>query len=171
MQPDDDDLMFRDEDATDSQTPVQAPSNPWGILVVDDDREVHVATRLVLEGFLVEGRPLSLASAYSGAEAIELLALPKAQLPDLVLLDVVMQTETDGIDTAHAIRNQLALMDIPVIYIRTGQPGTRVNMKELQTNPDVDRVLLKSELNYQSLRKHVADGLLLSRTGRLKRNS
>ncbi|HBY81668.1 MAG TPA: response regulator receiver protein, partial [Cyanobacteria bacterium UBA11148] len=38
----------------------------WKILLVDDDSEVHQATKLVLKRFTFEGKPLTLISAYSG---------------------------------------------------------------------------------------------------------
>jgi hypothetical protein len=41
----------------------------WKILIVDDDPEVHKITKLVLQDFIFEGKPLEFISAYSGEEA------------------------------------------------------------------------------------------------------
>ena len=50
---------------------------PWKILIADDDRDVHEATRLALRGIRFRGRPLEFVDAYSGAETItSLLAMP-----------------------------------------------------------------------------------------------
>jgi AmiR/NasT family two-component response regulator len=67
------------------------------ILLVEDDptTSLFVATVLRTEGYRVAG------TAASGAEAI---ALTQAERPDLVLMDVELAGEMDGIDAAYAIR-------------------------------------------------------------------
>jgi len=77
------------------------------VLVVDDDRDIRT---LVLEllrvgGHRGEGIP-------SGVEA--LVRLAHHPRPDVVLLDVQMP-ELDGWDTLRAIRNDLRLVNLPVI--------------------------------------------------------
>jgi len=72
---------------------------PWKILVVDDEEGIHAATRLALSRTTFRGRKLKFISAYSGAEALQVL-----QEQDdiaLVLLDVVMETETAGLDVRN----------------------------------------------------------------------
>jgi hypothetical protein len=51
----DSDLLFTDDD----MLPFSGPEtgNPWRVLVVDDDIEVHVATRLALSDVTYLGRP------------------------------------------------------------------------------------------------------------------
>ncbi|MFW6125648.1 MAG: response regulator transcription factor, partial [Chloroflexota bacterium] len=75
------------------------------ILVVDDEpRMVHFITmNLEMEGFRV-------VCAYDGYEALEKLA---KELPDLVLLDIMMP-DMDGFDTLRKIRETSA---VPVIYL------------------------------------------------------
>jgi CheY-like chemotaxis protein len=77
------------------------------ILVVDD--EVVITTqleeRLTYMGYDVVGR------ASSGESAIE---MAKRLMPDLILMDIVMPGELDGIDAAKTIRTEL---DIPVIFL------------------------------------------------------
>lgn len=77
------------------------------ILIVED--EPHMAEHLKLQlidcGYHVE------ATAYSGEHAVE-LALKHP--PDLVLMDIVLPGQMDGIETALAIQEQL---DVPVIYL------------------------------------------------------
>lgn len=162
---DDDELMFDDELAPELNGSANGV-RPWRILVVDDDVEVHKTTQFALGGFTVDGAALQLSSAYSGEQAIQCLESDPPVLPDLMLMDVVMRTDTDGIDTAQRIRSQLALLDVPVIYLRTGQPGKLLNGVALQANRHVDKILYKADLSFQSLRAHVAEGLLLSRQGR-----
>ncbi|MBU0991665.1 MAG: response regulator [Proteobacteria bacterium] len=92
----------------------------WKILVVDDEREVHRLTSIVLDEFVFEGKGLTLISAYSGAEAKELVG----RYPDiaLILLDVVMETDDAGLDVVRYIRGELQ-NHIVQIVLRTGQAG------------------------------------------------
>ena len=63
-----DDLVFLDdsEDGTGDAANLQ----PWRVLVVDDDQDVHEATRFGLAHLLILGRPLELLHAHSAREAL-----------------------------------------------------------------------------------------------------
>lgn len=93
---------------------------PWKILIVDDDDSVHQATRFALEDFDFEGRPLNILSAHSAAEAQNVIA--REEDIAVILLDVVMEQETIGLDLVHWIRNDQN-DDMMRIVLRTGQPG------------------------------------------------
>lgn len=147
----DDDLMFLD-DPEDACLPSGAP---WVVLVVDDDRDVHAVTKIAFNGQDCEGRSIDIHSAYSGQDAIEQISQVGSTLPALVLMDMVMDTPTDGLDTIHRLRNELQLRDIPTIFIRTGQPGLTHSLQQLQNDPDIDLVLLKSDLTAEVLRREV----------------
>lgn len=113
-----DELIFAAED-----TPVSdeaTPLRPWKILIVDDDEEVHSITKLALRNFTFDDRPLTFLHAYSGAEGVQTLK----DSPDVAvcLLDVVMETEHAGLDTANAIRSELKNSFVRIV-LRTGQPG------------------------------------------------
>jgi PAS domain S-box-containing protein len=77
------------------------------ILVVEDEFVVSLALteRLTSMGYQVVG------SAAGGPRALELVT---EHLPDLVLMDIRLQGEMDGIDTAHQVR---AHFHIPVIFL------------------------------------------------------
>ena len=78
------------------------------ILIVEDDgfiREIY-ATKFLREGFLVM-------SAENGVEALEKIT---AELPDLILLDIVMPC-MDGMETLRRIRQAEGLENIPVIML------------------------------------------------------
>lgn len=62
---------------------------PWYVLLVDDDEQMHQITRLALNGFTFQGRPLDLISAMSGTEAQEKLG--ENDDIALALIDVVME--------------------------------------------------------------------------------
>ena len=65
------------------------------ILVVDDDVDVVAMNRAVLEG-----RGHKVTAAYSAAEAREILAVDR---PDLVVLDVMMESVSAGFDLAREL--------------------------------------------------------------------
>ena len=58
----DDDLLFAPEAEETCQQPVASPAfphaQPWKILIVDDEEEVHAVIRLVLKDYVFGGRSL-----------------------------------------------------------------------------------------------------------------
>lgn len=68
------------------------------ILVIDDDPDIALATRLVLEKAGYE-----VLEARSSAEG---LAKIKAEKPDLIVLDVMMESTTAGFQTALMLRSR-----------------------------------------------------------------
>lgn len=64
-----DDLVFLDDSEDDSED--VADLQPWRVLVVDDDQDVHEATRFGLAHLLILGRPLGMLHAHSAREALE----------------------------------------------------------------------------------------------------
>ncbi|MDT9294404.1 MAG: PAS domain S-box protein [Arthrospira platensis PCC 7345] len=93
---------------------------PWKIMLVDDDQEVHQATRMVLKTLTFEQRPLTFISAYSAGEAQGAIAAN----PDtaVLLLDVVMETNNAGLDLVKYIRKNLNNSWVRII-LKTGYPG------------------------------------------------
>ena len=79
------------------------------ILVVDDDDSVREITQMSLEA--VAGWHVRVASG--GLQALELL---REQLPEAVLLDVMMPG-MDGPATFRAMQEDPALKDVPVVFL------------------------------------------------------
>lgn len=77
------------------------------ILVVDDEATIttHLEEKLKAMGYDVVGR------AASGPEAV---AMARQHLPDLVLMDIVMAGEYDGIEAARILHEQL---EIPTVFL------------------------------------------------------
>ncbi len=113
-----DELIFAVEDQPNEEENI--PIRPWKVLIVDDDEEVHSITKLALRNFTFDDRPLNFLHAYSGKEGIKVLS----ENPDVAvcLLDVVMESEHAGLDTANAIRSDLKNTFVRIV-LRTGQPG------------------------------------------------
>lgn len=121
--------------------------NPWKILIVDDEDEIHAITRLVFDNFHFEERSLEFLSAYSGAESKVLLR----EHPDiaLVLLDVVMEEETSGLEVARFIREDLGYAFTRIV-LRTGQPG-QAPEREVTIKYDINDYKEKTELTVPKL--------------------
>jgi CheY-like chemotaxis protein len=113
----DDELIFIEESA---EAGVKSTSPPWRVLVVDDEPLVHAVTELALDDFTFEGRRLELLSCESAAAAEAILASEDDIA--VVLLDVVMESETAGLDLALRIRRTLNNRRVRIV-LRTGQPG------------------------------------------------
>ncbi|OHD89520.1 EAL domain-containing protein [Sulfuricurvum sp. RIFCSPLOWO2_12_FULL_43_24] len=110
----DDELLFAPEEEE------ALSETPWTVMIVDDDAEVHSFTKLALHDFTYERKPLRFLSAYSAAEAAELIK--KHDDIAIILLDVVMESETAGLDLVETIRYHFNNTMVRII-IRTGQPG------------------------------------------------
>ncbi|MBO6509638.1 MAG: DUF3369 domain-containing protein [Roseibium sp.] len=120
---------------------------PWKVLVVDDEQSVHDVTRLALSDFRFEDRGLDFISAYSGEEARKAIL----EHPDtaIILLDVVMETETAGLEVAHFVR-EVAHNKAARIVLRTGQPG-QAPEKDVIAQYDINDYKEKTELTSRKL--------------------
>lgn len=85
------------------------------ILIVDDDRDLVAGLAQVLRG-----NGYDVAVAHSGADGLKALL---AERPDLVILDVMMETDTAGFEAADVIRSRRetskyrAFRDVPIIIL------------------------------------------------------
>lgn len=94
------------------------------LIVEDDDILARVEDwRLKNLGYLVCGR------AKTGAEAIDLVADKK---PAVVLMDINIMGDMDGIETAKKIKEGFG---IPVIYVTSHSDGVTLERAKA-TNPD-----------------------------------
>lgn len=97
----------------------------WQILLIDDDPEVLAVSKLAMKNFEVYGLPVQIHTAASKAEAIEVikrLTRLKNAVIAVAFIDVVMETDTAGLELCDYIRNT-AEDKMMQLYIRTGQPG------------------------------------------------
>ncbi|GAB3374860.1 ATP-binding protein [Spongiibacter taiwanensis] len=124
-----------------------ASKDHWKVLIVDDEDEIHVVTRLALQDFHFGGRHLEFISAYSAEQARSVL---RAQ-PDIaiILLDVVMETDDAGLAIARFIRQELGNHFIRII-LRTGQPGIAPERRVLKVY-DINDYRAKTELTQDRL--------------------
>ncbi|MFC5471356.1 DUF3369 domain-containing protein [Cohnella suwonensis] len=147
----DDFLIFADDENDERGNPeasgTAARGERWKVIIVDDEHEVHNVTRLVLSDFEFDGKRLEMISAYSEAEAHEVLR----DHPDvaIILLDVVMDQDDTGLRIVRHIREQLKYQSARII-LRTGQPG-QAPEKLVITNYDINDYKEKTELTSQKL--------------------
>ena len=129
-----------------AETNTQA-EKPWKLLLVDDEPEIHEVTRLVLGNFRFEGKPLQFLSVYNVEQAKRLLEMHDDIA--VTLLDVVMETETSGLELVKFIREDLHNHQIRIV-LRTGQPG-QAPEHEIISNYDINDYKEKTELTSQKL--------------------
>lgn len=120
----------------------------WKVMIVDDEPEVHRITKITLNKFEFDNRPIDFLHAYSAAEAKKLLAIT----PDvaLLLLDVVMEVDHAGLDVVKYVREELQNKMVRIV-LRTGQPG-QAPEDDVVTNYDINDYKDKTELTSQKLR-------------------
>jgi signal transduction histidine kinase len=149
-----DEFQFSEEkDVPSSLAPSVQQS--WKVLVVDDDRDIHKLTAMVLRDLVFEGSSLELISAYSGKESKELLEAN----PDtaVMLLDVVMETDHAGLDVVRYVREELKNIYVRII-LRTGQSG-QAPENEVIKNYDINDYREKTDLTATKLISSVTSAL------------
>ncbi len=145
-------LLFAEETPP---TIVVTGDGTWKVLIVDDDDQVHLVTRMVLGNLIIAGRRTQFLSAYSAVEAKGLFA----QHDDIavMLLDVVMESDDSGLQLARYLREDLKNESIRII-MRTGQPGLAPE-RHIIDHYDINDYRSKSELTAEKLYTAVATAL------------
>ena len=145
-----DELIFAPEEE------LRVVTSTYKILIIDDDAEVHLFTKLALKSFQYNNRNLEFISVYSEKEARE--TLPRLRDIAVILLDVVMETNMSGLNLANYIRNELQ-NDMSRIIIRTGQPGEAPERYVID-NYDINDYKEKTELTTEKLYTTVRTALV-----------
>ncbi|MHA7774394.1 response regulator [Roseibium sp. M-1] len=135
-------ILFSDEPEYADDT-----GRPWKIMLVDDEHSIHEVTRLALSGFRFDDRPLQFVSVYSGQEARQAIV----EHPDtaLIMLDVVMENETAGLEVARFIREEVCNNAVRIV-LRTGQPG-QAPERDVIARYDINDYKEKTELTSRKL--------------------
>ena len=103
---------------------------PGKILVVDDEKDMVDATKMILE---MEGYEVVV--AYDGDEALQKV---DAEMPDLILLDQMMPGKS-GIEVCKILKSQAKTKHIPVlIFTASGR-----NIDDLVVEAQADGCFLK----------------------------
>jgi len=134
----------------------------WHVLVVDDEPDVLELTKLVMRDFEVDSVPVRVHTASSKAEALELI---RSEFTDargdtklaVAFIDVVMETDSAGLDLCHALRYELNNTTTQ-LYIRTGQPGIAPE-REVIDKYDINGYFTKVEATEDKLYTLVKSGV------------
>ncbi len=145
MNENDDILLFADE--TSNNDLIKPIHNTHNILIVDDEKEVHSVTTLVLNNRIINNHKLKLFSVYSAKEAISFLE--KNNDIALILLDVVMEEENSGLKLVKYIREVMNNRLVRII-LRTGHPGSAPEDSVI-TSYDINDYKSKTELTSEKL--------------------
>ena len=101
------------------------------ILIIDDDPDIVTSVKLTLESVGHE-----IISASNGEEGVQKI---KAEHPGLIILDVMMDTKTEGFQLALKLRNPdptseyVEFKDIPILMLTAIHSTT-----PLRFEPDID---------------------------------
>ena len=146
------------EFAEEEEIPEASLLQNWKILIADDDEDVHRFTKLALKGFSYEGRGIDFYDTFSGTQTVELLK--NNDSIDLLLLDVIMDSDDDGLITVKKIREELKNTSIRIV-LRTGQSGNAPE-RDVIVNYAIDDYKEKTELTSTKLLTTVVTSLRAS---------
>ncbi len=79
------------------------------ILIVDDDSSIVEAMKIILES-----KDYEVVTASSGAEGLERVADSR---PDLIILDVMMSSMTDGFQVSRKLKTDPETAHIPILMV------------------------------------------------------
>ena len=91
------------------------------ILIIDDDPDITEAMKVVLEN-----KGYQVASAAGGADGLERM---KQEKPDLVILDVMMSTSSEGFVISREIKSDPDLKKIPILMVTAAKERTGIDFE------------------------------------------
>ena len=104
------------------------------VLVADDDRVYVEAVTAVLE------TQFDVVTSFSGTEALEKAA---RELPDVIVLDVMMDHLSEGFDVARKLKRDPLTRDIPLIMLTAVDEVYNYRMEIEESYVPYDRYLEK----------------------------
>lgn len=98
------------------------------ILIIDDDPDLIVSTRLLLEANNYE-----VATADNTKKGLQVLNIFK---PDLIILDIIMDSNLEGFNFLNDLKSDVSLKKIPVIMNTSMAEAIGVNMRSTIEDAD-----------------------------------
>lgn len=130
-------------------------TNKWKILIADDEKDVHTLTKTVLKDLKYNNKEIEFISTFSAKETLEYIKNNKDVA--LILLDVVMESDDAGLETAKKIRDELKNYMVQIV-LRTGQPGSAPET-DVVINYGINDYKEKTELTARKLTTTVITAL------------
>ncbi|SBS25363.1 Phytochrome-like protein cph2 [Marinomonas spartinae] len=127
----------------------------YKVLSVEDDLDYQATLLTPMSSLKFNGKEIQLLTANSASSAAKLLSMH----PDIsvILLDVVMETDTAGLCLVNTIRQELGNHLVRVVLL-TGQPGM-APVKDIMDEYDIDDCWSKSELTHDHLQTIILSNL------------
>lgn len=97
------------------------------ILIIDDDPDITEAMKITLES-----RDYEVISAVNGTEGMEQI---KNNRPDLIILDVMMDTPREGFMLDRELKKDPQFKDIPVMMVTAVKEKTGIDFKPEAGDP------------------------------------
>lgn len=124
---------------------------PKEILIVDDDPDFVETMEIILQGNGYETR-----TARNGEEALKKV---NKKIPDIILLDIMMKTKTDGIWVSEKIRSDDKLKEIPIIMITAVNKDSEMAKFHLGQEEDIEympvNVFMEKPIEAKDLLKEI----------------
>lgn len=91
------------------------------ILIIDDDPDITEAMRVILEN-----KDYEVDSALDGTEGMKRMKTAK---PDLIILDVMMNTAEEGFDLSRSLKQNHEYKNIPILMLTAVKQKTGLDLK------------------------------------------
>lgn len=98
------------------------------ILIVDDDPDFVVAMKTILES-----ECYTVVTASDKEEGMDLI---QAEKPDLIIMDVMMSTWSDGFEMARELKGDPQYQDIPILMLTGVEGKTGIEFKSTAGDPE-----------------------------------
>ena len=98
------------------------------ILIIDDDPDIVEAMKVVLES-----KQYQIAIAKSGEDGLRRV---RQSRPDLIILDVMMETMDKGFEVARDLKNDQSCKDIPILMLTAIKERTGLGFEKEAGDPD-----------------------------------
>ena len=98
------------------------------VLIIDDDQDIREALQVILESGSYE-----VSTAVDKAEGMEKI---KTDNPDLIILDVMMDTWQDGFEMARELKKDSEFKNIPILMLTAVQNKTGIEFKSTAGDPN-----------------------------------
>lgn len=135
----------------------------FDVLVVDDEPDVLMVTKMALRNVSVYGVPVRVHTAASMTKAVEILSTTLStrstaiSLASVLLVDVVMESDHAGLELCQHVRESWGNR-VSQIYIRTGQPGTAPERSVIDRH-DISGYVAKGDASEEKLYSMVKSGV------------
>lgn len=94
------------------------------VLLIDDDQDFVLSTKTFLEG-----RGYAVETAYNGKEGWEKI---KTGTNDLLVLDIMMDYESEGFNLAYKLKQEEATKNLPIIIVSGFSQHLAGNMEKFE---------------------------------------